>query len=166
MPDDETARKGDQTARAGGSARTDGEMARTPPGSLAQLSPDVWTEPFWLAAADHRLTVPRCRACGVHRMPPGPFCPACRSQEVEWNEVSGMGTVYSYTVARHALIPELAGSIPYVVAVIELDGAPGVRLVASVIETPVAAVTIGLRVEVVWEDVEGISVYRFRPAAA
>jgi hypothetical protein len=35
-----------------------------------------------------------------------------------------------------------------------------------VIETPVAAVTIGLRVEVVWEDVEGISVYRFRPAAA
>ena len=160
MPDDQIARTVSDRAGMGG------EMACTPPGSLAQLSPDAWTEPFWLAAAEHRLTVPRCRACGVHRMPPGPFCPACRSQEVDWTEVSGMGTVYSYTVARHALIPELAGSIPYVVGVIELDGAPGVRLVASVVDTPVAAVTIGLRVEVVWEDVEGISVYRFRPAAA
>ena len=80
--------------------------------------------------------------------------------------MAGTGTVYSYTVARHALIPDLAGSIPYVVGVIELDGAPGVRLVASIIDTPIAAVRIGLPVEVVWEDVEGISVYRFRPAAA
>jgi hypothetical protein len=38
-------------------------------------------------------------------------------------------------------------------------------LVASIIDTPIAAVRIGLPVEVVWEDVEGISVYRFRPAA-
>jgi len=143
----------------------DDGMARTPPGSLAQLSPDAWTEPFWLAAAEHRLTVPRCRACGTYRMPPGPFCPACRSQDVELVDVSGLGTVYSYTVARHALIPELAGFVPYVVAVIELDGAPGVRVVANVVDTPVAAVRIGLRVEVVWEDVEGISVYRFRPVA-
>jgi len=142
----------------------DHELARTPPGSLAQLSPDAWTEPFWLAAAEHRLIVPRCGTCGTYRMPPGPFCPVCRSQAVDWQEVSGRGTVYSYTVARHALIPELAGSLPYVVGVIELDGAPGVRLVANVIDTPVATVTIGLRVELVWEDVDGISIYRFRPA--
>ena len=157
----------DQAAPTGGQmAGTGGEMARTPPPSLAQLSPDAWTEPFWLAAAEHRLTVPCCRSCGTYRMPPGPFCAACRSQDVDWHEMSGTGTVYSYTVARHALIPELAGSIPYVVGVIELDGAPGVRLVASIIDTPIAAVRIGLPVEVMWEDVEGISVYRFRPAAA
>ena len=80
-------------------------------------------------------------------------------------ELSGRGSVWSFTVARHALIPELADSLPYVVAVVELEGAPGVRLVANVVDTEVEDVHVGMPVEVVWEDVEGtpVSVYRFRP---
>jgi len=139
--------------------------ALTPPQSLVGLHPDAWTEPFWIAAAEHRLTCPRCVACATLRMPPSPFCPRCRSQQVEWVELSGRGSVWSFTVARHALIPELADSLPYVVAVVELEGAPGVRLVANVVDTEVEDVHVGMPVEVVWEDVEGtpVSVYRFRP---
>ncbi|HVM65747.1 MAG TPA: Zn-ribbon domain-containing OB-fold protein [Acidimicrobiales bacterium] len=140
--------------------------AQVPPQSLGALHPDAFTEPFWRAAAEHRLTCAQCASCGAFRMPPTAFCPRCRSQEVTWAELSGRGTVFSFTVARHALTPDLAGSLPYVVAVVDLEGAPGARLVANVVGTEVEDVRIGMPVEVVWEDVEGspVSLYRFRPA--
>ena len=43
---------------------------RLPPADLIHLTPDVWTEPFWAAAAEHRLVVPRCTRCGTFRFPP------------------------------------------------------------------------------------------------
>jgi len=100
-------------------------------------------------------------------MPPSAFCPRCRAQEVTWEELSGRATVFSFTVARHALTPDLAAYLPYVVAVVDLDGAPGARLIGNVIGTEVEDVHVGLPVEVVWEDVEGsgVSLYRFRPAS-
>src|ERR1700730_3294115 len=140
--------------------------ALVPPQSLVGLHPDAWTEPFWLAAAEHRLTCARCAACGTFRMPPTAFCSRCRSQDVAWVELSGRATVFSFTIARHALIPELADFLPYVVAVLDLDGAPGARVLANIIDTEVEDVHVDMPVEVVWEDVEGspVSIYRFRPA--
>src|ERR1700680_3816884 len=98
--------------------------ALVPPQSLVGLHPDAWTEPFWLAAAEHRLTCAQCGACGAVGMPSSAFLRRCRSQEVTWIELSGRGTVFSFTIARHALTPELEGHLPYVVAVIDVDGAP------------------------------------------
>jgi uncharacterized OB-fold protein len=140
--------------------------ALTPPISLASLHPDAWTEPFWIAASEHRLTCQQCATCGAFRMPPSAFCNRCRSQEVTWAELSGRGTVFSFTVARHALTPDLVGCLPYVVAVVDLDGAPGTRVVAHLIDLEVEDARIGMPVEVVWVDVEGtpVSIYRFRPA--
>ena len=46
------------------------EPVRLPPAELVSLSPDVFTEPFWVAAAEHRLVVPRCTTCGTFRLPP------------------------------------------------------------------------------------------------
>ncbi len=141
--------------------------AQVPPQSLGALHPDAFTEPFWQAAAEHRLTCAQCTACGAFRMPPAAFCHRCRSQDVTWAELSGRGTVFSFTVARHALIPDLVEYLPYVVAVVDLEGAPGARLIGNVIDIEVEDVRIGMPVEVAWEDVEGspVSLYRFRPAA-
>ena len=139
--------------------------ALTPPISLASLHPDAWSEPFWVAVSEHRLTCQQCGECGALRMPPSAFCPRCRSQEVTWAPLSGRGTVFSFTVARHALTPELAECLPYVVAVIDLEGAPGARLVANIVDVETENVRIGMPVEVVWVDVEDspVSIYRFRP---
>ena len=65
----------------------------------------------------------RCRAapsCGTYRFPPSPFCFVCRAQEVEWVEHDGRGTLYSFTVVRHAVIPDVADALPVVVGVVEL----------------------------------------------
>ncbi|MEO3787552.1 OB-fold domain-containing protein [Actinocorallia sp. B10E7] len=135
------------------------------PAEFAQLNPDSWTEPFWLSAREHRLTAPRCAECGTFRFPPGPFCHECRHQDVEHVELPGTGTVYTYTVARHGVVPSLAGTVPYTIAVIEPDGAPGIRMIANIVECDPARIAIGSRVEVVWDDVDAeVTIPRFRPA--
>jgi uncharacterized protein len=137
-------------------------LTRTPPAELFTLVVDQWTEPFWDACRAHRLVVPRCADCGTTRFPPGPFCPACRSQGVDWVELPGTGAVYSYTIVSRSLTPEMDDSIPYAPAVIELDGADGRRLVSCVVDAPLENLRVGARVRVSWEDrPDGVSVPRF-----
>jgi hypothetical protein len=135
------------------------------PPELIRLTPDVWTAPFWEAAAAHDLVLPRCTACATFRFPPSPFCPVCRAQEVEWVEHDGRGEVYAFTVIRHAVIPQVAEVLPLVAAVVELPGTNGCRLVGNVVGCEPEGVRTGLVVSVDWYDVrEGESIPVFRPA--
>ena len=52
---------------------------------------DPGTRPFWDAAREHRLSIPRCRACGQHHFYPRELCPHCHSDDIEWTDVSGRG---------------------------------------------------------------------------
>jgi uncharacterized OB-fold protein len=122
------------------------------------------TLPWWQAAAEHRLVVQTCAACATPRHPPGPMCPHCRSTDARWQELPGTGTVYSYTVVHQAFLPALAAHLPYIVAVLELDGAPGVRFISNLVDVDANGVHVGLRVELVWDDIAaGYAVPRFRP---
>jgi uncharacterized OB-fold protein len=135
------------------------------PASLTELHPDAWTAPFWAATARHQLICARCGDCGTFRMPPSPFCHQCRSQRVEWTDLPGTGTVYTFTVVRHAVIPDARPAVPYVVAVVDLDGAPGCRLIANVVAAAPDSVEIGQPVRVSWDDIaEGVTIPRFAPA--
>ena len=126
------------------------EIAKVPAEALFTLSTDQWTEPFWHAATERRLTAPQCAECGSFRMPPTPFCPGCLSQRINWPSLSGDGTVFSYTVVRKAITPEMECALPYVPALVDLDGAPGARLITTIIDVPVDDIHVGARVRVVW----------------
>jgi uncharacterized protein len=135
------------------------------PADLIQLTPNEWTEPFWRATAEHRLVVPRCTNCGTYRLPPSPFCFACRAQSVEWVDQPGTGEIYSFTVIRHAVIPPVAAVLPLVAAVVELPDTGGCRLVGNVVDVEPDAIAIGLPVRVDWYDVrDGTTVPVFRLA--
>lgn len=127
---------------------------------------DPMTQPFWDAAHDDRLSVPKCTSCGTFRLPPSPFCFNCRSRGFEYTELPGTGTIYSFTVVRHPLHPDLADACPYVSGVVELDGTQGAgaRMLVNIIDCDPDAVRIGDRVEIVFEHVnEEMSTPRFRP---
>ena len=131
---------------------------------LAQLFPDQWTQPFWDAARDHRLIAARCGACGAFRMPPTAFCWRCRSREIEWVDLPGTGNIYTFTIARHALTPAAQAAVPYVIAVVSLDGAEGARLITNIVGVDVDNVAIDMPVQVVFDDVTtSVTVPRFRP---
>ena len=136
------------------------------PDEMPMPAANAETVGWWEAAADHRLVVQRCTECGRTRHPPGPVCPRCRSASAEWSPLPGTGTVYTYTVVHQAFIPSLQDRVPYVVIAVELDGADGARMISDLVDTDPDEVTVGLPVEVAWEDMgPELAVPRFRPAA-
>ncbi len=124
-----------------------------PPPSLDDPYADEWTEPFWAATREERLTASRCANCGRFRLPPSRFCPQCRHQEIEWVDLPGTGRVYSFIVVRHPLRPDMFDYVPYVPAVIEPDGADGARFVSNVVDVAPENVTVDMAVRVVWNHV-------------
>lgn len=112
---------------------------------------DPGSEPFWNATKQHRLSIPRCKACDQHHFYPRELCPHCHSDELEWTDVSGRGEIYSYTIARKPAGPAFAADVPYVVAMIALDEGP--RMLTNIITADVDSVRIGDRVRVKFDDV-------------
>ena len=88
------------------------------------------TAPFWDACAESRLVLPRCTACSELIWYPRQFCPFCGSLTVDWVEVSGRGTVYSFTIIRRGA-GAYKEAAPYVVAYVEL--AEGPRLLTNIV---------------------------------
>lgn len=137
-------------------------IARRPPEALVRIVADTWTRPFWSAAAEERLTCAQCANCGRFRMPPTPFCPHCRSQAIDWPTLPGTGTVYSFTLVERAVLPGTEDSIPYVPAVIDLDGATPARIISTIVDCDVDAIRIGARVRVLFDHLaDGIGLPRF-----
>ena len=145
----------------------DNRIAKRPPDVFFKLVTDPWTRPFWDNAAEGYLSAPRCAPCGVFRMPPRPFCPACRSQDVEWVRLSGTGRLYTYTIVERATSPGMDDCIPYVPAVVEIPDADGVRLISNIVETPIFRIAIGARLSVMFDRLsDGVTVPRFRVSEA
>jgi len=123
---------------------------------------DAITLPFWQAAAEHRLVVQRCAGCGHTRLPPAPICPECRSAEAGWKTVSGRGEVYTYTIVHRPIAANQ--KLPYVIAVIALEDAGGVRMISNLVEARPEEIAVGMPVEVAWEDMSAeLAIPRFRP---
>jgi len=106
--------------------------------------------PFWAACARGELVIQACAACGRRRMPPRPMCPWCRSLDARWDVMAGTAHVWSFVVAHPPLLPAYAERAPYIVAVIELDDDPSIRLVGGVEAERIA---IGDAVRVVFSQV-------------
>ena len=98
------------------------------------------------------------------RHPPAPVCPECRAADADWKQLSGRGAVYTYTIVHR---PIAAGQqLPFVIAVIALEGAGGLRMISNLVGVEPHQIEIGLEVEVVWEDMSpDLAIPRFRPTA-
>lgn len=120
------------------------------------------TAPFWDAAAEGRLVLPRCDRCGEWVWYPRRFCPACASRDVTWTAVSGRGTVYSHTTIAKG--PGPYGRVgEYVLAYVELEEGP--RLLTNVVGIEPGAVTVGLAVVAVFDPAgDHDALVRFRAA--
>jgi len=142
---------------------TGARRATALPSDAVGIATDTVTEPFWQAAKDRRLVAPRCGDCGTFRLPPTPFCPECQSTAVDWPQLSGRATVYSFAVVHgYPGLPDLT----LVPAVVELPDAPGVRLVSNVIGVEPADVRIGLALTVDFHPItDGWLLPVFRVAA-
>jgi len=88
-------------------------------------------EPFWRAAKERRLVLPRCVDCQELQFPPELSCVHCGSPNQEWVEASGRATLYTWTVCHPPLLPYFSERAPWAVAAVTLE--EGVRMVACVV---------------------------------
>lgn len=80
--------------------------------------------PFWDAAAQGRLSLQHCEACGQHCFYPRPICPHCWSDRLVWKTVSGRGRLKSWTVVHKPGHPAWVPAAPYTLGVVELEEGP------------------------------------------
>ena len=109
---------------------------------------------------DGRLMGSRCAACEHLSFPPRADCPACRHGEFAYAEMTGQGTVVTYTTIA-AAPAGFEDEVPFTVGVIDLVETG--RLLAWFGETiPEAEIAIGMEVQVVprmFEEEKKIKVY-------
>jgi len=99
------------------------------------------TQAFWDAAKDGKFLVRRCTACGKAHWYPRDICPLCHSTQTVWEQGSGQGSIYAFSVMRKA-------DPPFVMAYVTL--AEGPTMMTNIVECESDDLAIGQAVELVF----------------
>lgn len=92
------------------------------------------TAPYWAGAAAGELRIPRCDACNRFNWYPHEHCDACGGASFTWVAMSGRGTLFSWVVVTHPFLPQFAGLVPFVPALVALDEDPAVRIPTRIVD--------------------------------
>ena len=99
--------------------------------------------PYFDAAAEDRLLIKNCTACGKPHHYPRTHCPHCFCDQTDWLEAAGTGRIYTYTVLR-------ARDSAKVTAYVELD--EGVRMLTNIVDCNPDELVIGAKVAVTFRE--------------
>jgi len=120
---------------------------------------NVGDEPYFDAAAQGRLLLKKCLACGEHHHYPRAICPFCFSDRTEWVEAKGTGTLFTFSVTRRGV------PTPYALAYVTLD--EGVSVMTNFADCDLDTLQIGQKMKVVFKKSEnGLTLPMFAPASA
>lgn len=131
--------------------------------SVPEITP--WNRPFWTGGEVGELRLPKC-SCGTFAHPDQVLCRACGTELSDWAPVEGTATVIGVTVNEQMFMIRFAPP-PYVVAVVALDAAPGVRLTTNLVQADGSLLPdeprVGQRVTVVFDEQDGCWFPLFTP---
>jgi uncharacterized OB-fold protein len=124
----------------------------SPPRPRPKLDDD--NRAFWTGGAEGKLNRMKCGDCGEFTHPPRQICRHCQSENMAAEAVAGTGAVDTYTINYQAWMPGL--EVPFVIARVRLDGAPGVVLTTNVVNCAPEEVNFDDRVKVTFDEQDGI----------
>ena len=107
---------------------------------------DADNRAVWTGGAAGELRIMHCKDCAAFFHPPRPVCRHCLSENVVPRAVAGTGVVETFTVNYQKWHPDL--DVPFVIARVALDGAPGVLLTPNIVGCAIEDVDVGNRVRV------------------
>ena len=124
------------------------------------------TEFFWRKAKEHGLWIQRCIQCAEPFFYPRLRCPqpGCMSNQVEWFQASGRGTLYTYMI-NHRPAPGFETDAPYAIAIIKLEEGP--RMMGNIvgIENTPENLVLDMSLKVVFTDAtDDIAIPNWEPA--
>ena len=121
---------------------------------------------YWEKCKAHELWLRHCKSCDSTYFYPRDSCPGCFSRDTDWIQSSGRGTLHTFAIVHRGPIPAFRDKVPYVTAVVELEG--GARMATNLVEVEPdpAVIKCDMAVEVVFEDLDDkISLPKFRPVS-
>jgi len=125
------------------------------------FSPYTKVADFAQFLKDGYLMGTKCKKCGAKSFPPRADCGVCMHDEFEFIELTGAGTLHTYTKIE-AAPTGFETLAPYIVGLIDLDDIP-CRLLAWIGDTiKEDEIKIGMKVQVVpkvFDELENIKVY-------
>lgn len=111
-----------------------------------------WDRDFWANAAQGILSAQRCQDCGRLQHYPKPVCSECLGANIRFEELSGLGTVYSFTTVRRPENPAFESEVPYTVVDVQLD--EGIRFLSRLAdEQDAPGLKLGDRLKAVFKPV-------------
>jgi uncharacterized OB-fold protein len=117
--------------------------------------------PFWEGLRAGKFLAPRCGQCGELFFPPRSHCPECLGDVFSWEELSGKGTLYSWTELFFAQ-PEF--DVPFFLALVDLAEGIG-RIAARISAASADELRIGMTVRIrAAEPVGGVALYVAEPS--
>ncbi|MBI4415986.1 MAG: Zn-ribbon domain-containing OB-fold protein [Euryarchaeota archaeon] len=121
----------------------------------------IW--PFFQHLKEGRLTTTRCAKCSSLLWQPRVVCPHCNADAMEWVDLPRHGRIYAFTAVYAGAPLGLEKDVPFVVAIVELDGVP-VKVVARIDEARYEDLKIGDPVTLkIVELADGRVWFRFVP---
>lgn len=138
---------------------------------LPRPAPSDLDQPFWEALQHNELKLQRCAGCGKFQWGPEWLCHRCHSFDLHFEAVSPTGLIYSYERVWHPVHPALKDQGAYLIVLVELPQADGVRVVGNLLGDPTQKVVIGSAVTGVFEhhasteSQPGYSLLQWEPAA-
>jgi acetyl-CoA acetyltransferase/uncharacterized OB-fold protein len=121
-----------------------------------------WNQFYWTSGADGQLRLQECTSCSALIHPPKPACPYCGGSEIGIKAVSGLGTLFGFTVSHRFQLPGLP--VPNIVAQVAVEEDPRVKLTTRLIDCTADDLQLGMRMSVTFEQVDDVWLPIFRPA--
>ena len=104
--------------------------------------------PFFTSGS---IQIQFCEDCDHAQQPPDDVCYACQGTNLAFRAMAGSGRVESAVLVHHAVHPALKEHLPYVIAIVSVDGAPGCSVAGNVVGCAPEVVEIGQKVRAVFE---------------
>jgi hypothetical protein len=89
----------------------------------------------------------------TERQPPGTL-----ADDLEWREISGAASLYTYTVAYRPVAPHFAGDVPQILAVAQWDEGP--RFSTETVNARPYEISVGMRLH----PGNDVTMLRYEPA--
>jgi uncharacterized protein len=126
--------------------------------------PTPTTKPFWDGLAEHKIRIQYSPSSDGYVFYPRVLAPGTLADDLEWREISGAATLYTYTVTYRAVAPHFAGDVPQLLAVVQWDEGP--RFSTEIVNAEPAELAVGMRLRPAFFDYPdaGVTMLRYEPA--
>jgi len=124
---------------------------------------DPLARDYFKLCAEGTLTIERCPDCSATQHYPRGICMQCGATPV-LEPVSGRGTIYSFSIVRQSGVPPFKDSLPYVLALVDLDEGP--RLMGNIMDCDPETLAVGDRLQAfIMRANPEVGIPQWRPAS-